>query len=318
MSALIETALNRPYVVAFLVSFLFMAWAEIGATRAFVWLIVGAALGWLSEFFGTRTGLPYGVYQYHPESFAGEVSIAGIPLFASLSFAFLTYFGYSAARTLLSPLARRGLDLIRVERESHRRSFAVLLLGTAVVIWMDVAIDPVSLLGAHWFLGDLYHYERSATAHFGVPLSNYAGWALTAATIIYVNQLADSWLTRKLGAPRTVHLPLKGLMGVLGCAGVFVFVTSVAGSLALGGSEVAAVAGGVFASSLAATLAFIALAVVKVRYRLSRTSVEHILVHLRDFPSRALAHRLLGRAGLRHVRGLLRAMKAGPVRESEQ
>src|SRR3990167_9704807 len=114
MSELLAMFRERPYVVAFLATFLVICWSERCWRRTLFWLASGTFLGWLVEFSSTRNGFPFGRYAYHEANFPDELFIGGIPLFASLSFAFLTYFGYSAARTLLSPLERRSRDLVRV------------------------------------------------------------------------------------------------------------------------------------------------------------------------------------------------------------
>jgi putative membrane protein len=160
------------------------------------------------EFSSTRTAFPFGAYDYHDESFSGELSIAGVPVFASLSFAFLTYFGYSLACTFLSRLERRGFDIQRVADPRLEGSLAVLVLAAVLTTWADAIIDPVAHLGEHWFLGDLYSYEEQGI-HFDVPLSNYAGWLFTSALVVFVNQQFDA-LLRNRGVPASgFFLPSK-------------------------------------------------------------------------------------------------------------
>ena len=55
---------------------------------------------------------------------------------------------------------------------------------------VDVVIDPVARLGDRWFLGKIFEYEVEG-AYFGVPLSNFAGWMLTATLIVAAYQRID-------------------------------------------------------------------------------------------------------------------------------
>lgn len=225
----------RPYVLAFLIGFLVLAVAERGVARALRWLVVGTFIGWLAEAASIRTGVPFGGYVYHSERFPREAWVAGIPLFASLSFAFMSYFARSAAVTVLGTLTRGPTGLVRAGDAGRTRPLAVPVTTALLCVWMDMAIDPVSLLGEHWFLGDLYHYT-AAGEHLGVPLTNYAGWFLTVLAIA----TADHALERRTGTPAPApergpfRLPWQPILGLVGCGGVFAFVVGVAGWLTLG------------------------------------------------------------------------------------
>ncbi len=217
---------DRPYVVAFLVTFLVIAWAERGWQRTLIWLVSGTFIGWLMEFSSVRNGFPFGSYSYREENFPDELWLGGVPLFASLSFAFLTYFGYSVACTLLSRLERRGADVQRAVDYRVDGSIRVLLLAALITTWADTVIDPVAHLGRYWLLGDLYIYE-SAGFHFDVPLSNYAGWVLTSVCIVLLNQGADALLRSRGIAARGFYLPFKPLWALGSVLGDFAFMLGV-------------------------------------------------------------------------------------------
>ena len=191
---LLTTIANRPYVMAFVAVFWIVAPAEVGWRRATFWFVSGTLLGWLTEFSSTRTGFPFGHYAYHGHLFPRELWIGGVPPFASVSFAVLTYFGYSLGVTLLAPLRRAGSDVVAYATPALRRSLPVLLLGALIPTWLDTIVDPVTHLGRYWMLGDLYHYENPGR-HFDVPFVNYLGWLFTCLLIVGVNQMADRWLT---------------------------------------------------------------------------------------------------------------------------
>ena len=274
MEALTAMLADRPYVVAFLAAFLVISGSERGWQRTLFWLASGTFLGWLMEFSSVRTGFPFGSYAYHQESFPRELWIGGIPFFASLSFAFLTYFGYSAACTFLSPLERRGSD---IQREADPRvdgSFRVLLLAALVTTWADTVIDPVAHLGEYWFLGDLYAYQGSGF-HFDVPLSNYAGWLFTSLCIVFVNQRFDAWLhSRRAVSPQGFHLPLQPMWAVASILGNFAFMMGVTVYLLTSDRVPSTVPiGQVLASGLALSGLFLAFAALMIRRGLARKAL---------------------------------------------
>jgi putative membrane protein len=251
---------ERWYVLAFLASFVVICWAERGWQRMLVWLASGTLLGWLMEFSSTHNGFPFGDYSYHEYNFPDELFIGGVPIFASLSFAFLTYFAYSAACTLQSRLEVRGRDLVRLDDPNLLDSLGVLLIAAVITTWVDLVIDPVSLLGQYWFLGDVYHYTAGGE-HFGVPLTNYVGWLFTAALIVFVNQRASALLEAGGVAARGFRLPAKPLWALGTIIGNFAFMITVTlyliGSDSVPSDEPLA---GILVSGLALTAGFVVLA----------------------------------------------------------
>lgn len=269
MQALGAMFTHRPYVVAFLATFAILAWAERGPLRAALWLASGTALGWLSELSSVTTGFPFGSYAYHPEQFTAELWLGPVPLFASLSFGFMSYFAFSAARRLLAPWAGAGLGLATREVEALDGAPRTMLLAAVIGTWMDTVIDPLTLVGHHWFLGDLYHYDPPGV-HFGVPLGNYGGWLVTIGAIVAANQLLDQWLVR-LGVPRARGpvLPLESFWGIGCCAGVFGFMLVVNVVLLVRGG-VPAPLGEILLSGLLSFGLFLAVVVAMIRRGLRR------------------------------------------------
>lgn len=222
---------HRPYVLAFLLGFAVISLAERGLLGTLTWLAIGTFVGWLAEAISIRTGFPFGMYSYHAANFPDELWLAGVPLFASLSFAFLSYFAFTAARTLLGRLEGRGAAVRRAPDPALDVAPRVAFACAAITVWLDLAIDPVSLLGPYWFLGDLYHYHSPAL-HFGVPLTNYVGWFVTCATVALVNQRVDALLTRRgLGPRETFRLPFQPVLGIVSCGGVFLFILAITAHL---------------------------------------------------------------------------------------
>jgi len=271
---LLQTIADRPYVMAFVAVFWIVAPAEVGWRRAWFWFVSGSLLGWLTEFSSTRTGFPFGHYAYHGHLFPGELWIGGVPPFASVSFAVLTYFGYSLAVTLLAPLRRAGSDVVAHVTPALRRSVPVLFLGALIPTWLDTIVDPVTHLGRYWMLGDLYHYE-SPGLHFDVPFANYLGWLFTCLVIVGVNQVADRWLApgREPSPPRN-RLPMQPFWSLGTIVGDMVFMLVVTLQLMRNPAVPPGTPlGALLASGALLTAAFVVFAVVMIRRGFARPLV---------------------------------------------
>ena len=171
MSLLVGSLVLRPYVFGFLAVFLTAAVRDVGARRAalfggWVWLVA-----FVSEFSSTRTGIPFGLYQYTGNTRGQELFLADVPFFDSLSFTFLAYASLCLARLVLAvPAAsRRPMTIPSVV------SMAV-VSGTLMML-LDVVVDPLAVRGDRWFLGHIFWYPDGGP-YFGVPLSNFLGWLI--------------------------------------------------------------------------------------------------------------------------------------------
>jgi putative membrane protein len=161
-----KTVLLRPYVFAFLAGYFISASLTFGVVRAALYIPIGYAIAWCSEWLSTHYGIPYGFYRYIPSTVDRELWIGGIPFMDSLSYVFLSYASYGTARLFWA----RGNPTA-----DHGSSWRFTLLGAALTTLLDVIIDPVALQGDRWFLGKIYEYPEGGF-YFGVPLSNFVGW----------------------------------------------------------------------------------------------------------------------------------------------
>jgi uncharacterized membrane protein len=160
---LIGTFVLRPYVFGFLVAFLLAGALDLGWRRTLLFGLCVSPTAWLAEVSSTRTGFPFGLYQYTGLTRGREIFLADVPLMDPLSFAFLAYASFCLARSVL-----RG----------RRVPPAGMALATGILMMLlDVVIDPVAVLGDRWFLGHVFSYAQEGI-FFGVPLSNFAGWVL--------------------------------------------------------------------------------------------------------------------------------------------
>ncbi|WP_432562809.1 carotenoid biosynthesis protein [Kineococcus sp. SYSU DK003] len=160
-----------------------------GVRSALTTLAVAGGVGLAAEAIGTRTGLPFGRYRY-----AGTLGpqVLDVPVVVPLAWTMLA-----------QPSMRLGRHLSRDLPRGARDVAAVAAAAWTLASW-DLFLDPQMTAAGHW------SFERPRP-HLpgvpGIPLSNYAGWLLTAATICTV-------LHRVLPAdrehPQTVPAALLG------------------------------------------------------------------------------------------------------------
>lgn len=193
MELLLGTFLLRPYVFAFLAVYLVGSWLQLGPRVTFLFLVTGYLTAFFSELSSIHLGFPYGDYYYIPATRGREIWVLGVPFMDSLSYVFMAACSYSTALFLMAPLVRgdRGWEL--GDEAQTRKDKVVWILGSFLMVLLDVVVDPVALQGEKWFLGKIYGY-RSPGAYFGIPMSNFAGWLLVGLCMIRLLQLLDaSW-----------------------------------------------------------------------------------------------------------------------------
>ena len=189
LDILLSTILLRPYVFVLLGLYLAAGSLQLGLKRIVAFTILAYFIAFISEYTSTRIGIPYGLYHYTGETHGKELFISNVPFMDSLSYSFLGYFSYSLALLIVSPVTRKGW---RFEL-SHPPWYSkkVLFLSAILFVLQDVLIDPVSLRGSKWFLGQIYYYPVEGI-YFGVTLSNFLGWFLVGLVIIYSFQKLDN------------------------------------------------------------------------------------------------------------------------------
>jgi putative membrane protein len=183
---LLGTLVLRPYVFGFLALHAAGASALLGWRRTIGFTLVTWAVALAAEHSSIRTGIPFGWYHYLPHTAGQELWVAGVPFFDSLSFSFLMVASYGLAWVLLAgpgAAGRQGGRPARLPRPGRGRH---LLLAAALMVLIDVLIDPVALRGDRWFLGQIYGYPEPGL-YFGVPVANFVGWGVVglAATALY-------------------------------------------------------------------------------------------------------------------------------------
>lgn len=240
-----HTLAARPYVFAFLVSFLAIAWPTLGRWRVVLFLAVGYTVAFLSEYSSIRNGFPYGIYWYEydnldplelvvggrPPAGSPPHTAAGVPFFDSLSYSFMAYASYALASFFTAPLFVRGkLDLQLADTPATRASPVTWLLATFFMGLLDVIVDPVAFLGKQWFLGQIYGYEVNG-AYFHVPFTNQLGWWGVAAVTFALVMVLDARFVARDAARSNAgirRVPFRALLGAGMWVGVAVFNIAIA------------------------------------------------------------------------------------------
>jgi uncharacterized membrane protein len=188
----LSTIIRRWYAVAFVAGFFWAASTERGWKRALRFWVIASAVAMAFELSSTHAGFPYGKYSYTGLTKGDELYVGNVPLFVPLSHAVLMWAG-------------RAIAVVGFRARSRS---AIPWLGALGAVLVDLAVDPVSLHGGQWFLGDLYRWE-AAKGYLGVPLTNFLGWYLAAWIVLYVDEALDVGHERTFDAVRGVTLALS-------------------------------------------------------------------------------------------------------------
>jgi len=281
----------RPYVFVFLAVYLVAAVTKMGWRRTAAFTAIAWAVAYGAEFSSTRNGFPFGLYHYVDVTRDRELWLSNVPFFDSLSFSFLCYVGFAVAVLVWSPILVVRGDVQVADTRAVRTSARVAFTGAFLTMLLDLVIDPVTVLGERWFLGRIYWYPEGGI-HFGVPLSNYAGWFLVALVTLLAFQALERTVFARGGAAAGVrHVPYAALLepGVyLGIVGFNLAVTFWIGETALGVVGVM-----LFAPVVLFLWTHLA-------HPMRRATAADVARHLRDFPESRIA--VAASAGVRAAR----------------
>ena len=79
------TVVLRPYVIAFLATYLVLATRDMGVRATIGFLGWGFVVAFAAEYASTRVGIPFGLYHYTGETRGAELFASNVPIFDSLS-----------------------------------------------------------------------------------------------------------------------------------------------------------------------------------------------------------------------------------------
>jgi putative membrane protein len=166
------TLAGRWFVTLFAFAYLILGLKVLGGRKLALFTVAAFVLAAASENASVHFGFPYTHYTFNQALRGTELWILDVPIFVPLSYTFVMFFSFCAARVVAAgpwsrvPPSRWGAYLLSV------------LFAT----WSTWTLDPVAQRGERWYLGDLFHY-REPGFWFGLPLSSQVGWFLVSALL---------------------------------------------------------------------------------------------------------------------------------------
>ena len=124
--------------------------------------VVVPVIGWAAEAIGTRSGWPFGDYDYH--EVLGPM-LGDVPVVVPLAWAMMAYPTYVAAYRL-----------------ADRRWLIALIGGWSMMAW-DLFLDPMMVELGAW---SWQPTGTTVTKFADVPLQNFAGWFGVGVVVIAV------------------------------------------------------------------------------------------------------------------------------------
>ena len=199
------TLFGRWYVTIFGLSFAVFALRHLGPRRTLVYTAAAIAVGVLAENGAVRYGFPYTGYRFDPRLRGNEIFVGDVPLMVSLSYTFMSYFAFAAARLIVAgPYRTRS-----------RQPVMEFLVAVMLATWALWVIDPISRMGRYFFLGQLFRYDGPGF-WFGLPLGSQVGFAGTSALLVGLLTFIQR---REPAAPverLVVHPRLPALLAYMG------------------------------------------------------------------------------------------------------
>ena len=148
--------------------------AALGVRRTLLFFVAATTISAAAELTGTKTGWPFGGYEY--TSFLGAKLLGRVPFPIPLS-----WFSMGFASFVLA-------DAIAVRRGWPGRTWRSIVLGAWLLVAWDLVLDPSmaapQLRSVHFWV---WH---ETGPYFGMPLRNLAGWFGTGLAFIAVGRLA--------------------------------------------------------------------------------------------------------------------------------
>jgi uncharacterized membrane protein len=203
------TVAGRWYVTIFGITFLVLAVRHLGWRRTGIYTAVALVIGAVAENGSVSYGIPYTRYAFNEDLRGDELFIGDVPLMVTLSYTFMSYFAFATARLIVAGPYRTRSPMPVIEY----------LTAVMLAVWMIWVVDPVSRLGAHFFLGELFAYDGPGF-WFGLPVGSQLGFTLTAGVLVGLL----TWLMRDepvVEVDRLRDHPRLGALG--GWAGQIVF-----------------------------------------------------------------------------------------------
>jgi lycopene beta-cyclase len=137
---------------------------SVASARTGMMLFSGFAIAWLFEHLGSQFGFLFGNYSY--TDLLG-IKLGGVPIIIPVAWFMMLYPAWVTAGFLTRNTHGVIGALVRI------------VLGAGAMTAWDLSLDPRWVADGAW----VWH---NGGAYFGIPLSNFAGWFVTAALIFAV------------------------------------------------------------------------------------------------------------------------------------
>jgi putative membrane protein len=147
--------------------------AVLGWGRTAFFFVASCALSLGMELLGTGTGWPFGAYEY--TSGLGFKVLGRVPFSIPLSWFYMGLTSYLLAHAMLERVAPRA------------PAWAAVALGVWLLTAWDLVLDPAM---AHEALAIRFWVWHETGPYMGMPLINFAGWAMTGALFMGLSRLA--------------------------------------------------------------------------------------------------------------------------------
>jgi len=158
---------------------------QLGWRRLVTFFALATTVSLASELIGTGTGWPFGNYSY--TSGLGYKILDRVPFTIPLSWFYMGLTSYLIGSHLVAQLRGRAGSLARV-------GVGVWLL----VVW-DLVLDPAM---AHESLSARFWVWHQTGPYYGMPLQNFAGWAITGLVFMGLARLLWRGDPEGTGRPR--------------------------------------------------------------------------------------------------------------------
>jgi len=177
--AFFPQALNNTGGTGMLLGALAMfAWGvwQLGARRTLLFFICATVISATAELTGTKTGWPFGGYEY--TNFLGPKLFGRVPVAIPLSWFYMSFASFALA------------DAIVAARNIARRALWSIVLGTWLLTAWDLVLDPSMAAPNMAYIHFWIWHEHGP--YFGMPLRNLVGWFITAGRLAWNERVAPS------------------------------------------------------------------------------------------------------------------------------
>ncbi|BDE06809.1 hypothetical protein WPS_20850 [Vulcanimicrobium alpinum] len=157
-------------------------WA-LGWRRTLIFFAAATIISATAELTGTKTGWPFGGYEY--TEFLGAKLLGRVPFAIPLSWFYMAFASFVLA------------DAIVTARGGTNRTLWSIVLGTWLLTAWDLVLDPSMAAPQMQYIHFWVWHEHGP--YFGMPLRNLAGWFGTGLLFIAVGRLA--WNERTTPLP---------------------------------------------------------------------------------------------------------------------